>query len=101
MLYRIYALYQSRKWIVAGVGLLLLVQTTVNAWLMTHGERVYAPADFCSNHIIFVVFIAVQHNDSSGVHGKSIVGLFAAWFMNFEVSMHDDILPTCVRTFFL
>jgi len=40
MLLRIFALYKSRKWIVAGVGVLLLLQAVVNAWLLTRGDPV-------------------------------------------------------------
>lgn len=38
MLVRIYALYYRKQWIVRCVALLLLVQTIMNAWLLTRGE---------------------------------------------------------------
>lgn len=40
MLLRIYALYHQQRWIVAGVGLLLVVQAIINGWLLTQGEPV-------------------------------------------------------------
>lgn len=57
----------------AGVGLLLLLQAVVNAWLLTQGIRMSCLIDLRSNHLIFVVSIAVIHNQHSGVHGKPIV----------------------------
>jgi len=40
MLFRIYALYHSRKRVIAIVVFLLLVQASVNTWLLTQGEPV-------------------------------------------------------------
>ncbi|KAJ7719939.1 hypothetical protein B0H16DRAFT_1739116 [Mycena metata] len=39
MLLRINALYPTRKWITALLGVLLAVETGINAWLISRGER--------------------------------------------------------------
>ncbi|KAF9468654.1 hypothetical protein BDZ94DRAFT_1232213 [Collybia nuda] len=54
MLLRIYALYYRRQWIVRCVALLLLIQTAMNAWLLTRGE-------------------AVVHNAHSGVRACTMI----------------------------
>jgi len=41
MLLRVRALYYSQKWIYYGVGLLLVTQTIINAWLLTKGAPVH------------------------------------------------------------
>lgn len=38
MYMRIYVLYQSKRPILVGVGLILIFQVIMNAWLLTHGE---------------------------------------------------------------
>lgn len=37
MFLRIYAIYEGRKPVVIGVALILLVECSVNAWLLTYG----------------------------------------------------------------
>jgi hypothetical protein len=71
MLFRIYALYQSRKRVIAIVVVILLVQASVNAWLLTKGERMIIPHVVNSRpkYLIFVVSTAVVHNPVSGVRG--------------------------------
>lgn len=39
MLIRINALYLEQKWIARGLGFLLLLETAVNIWLISGGER--------------------------------------------------------------
>ena len=50
------------------------------------GRTCVFPLFFCSKHINSIVSTAVPHNPLSGVHGKPIVSLFAAWFMNFKLA---------------
>ncbi|KAJ7822495.1 hypothetical protein B0H14DRAFT_2828530 [Mycena olivaceomarginata] len=54
MLLRINALYPRQKWITALLGVLLIVETGINAWLISRGEP-------------------VLHNKASGVHACSMV----------------------------
>ncbi|TFK39075.1 hypothetical protein BDQ12DRAFT_722916 [Crucibulum laeve] len=54
MLLRIYALYYRQRAIIFGVAVLLLIQFTMNAWLLTRGE-------------------AVVHNPASGVHACTMI----------------------------
>ncbi|KAJ7246348.1 hypothetical protein C8J57DRAFT_1675012 [Mycena rebaudengoi] len=54
MLLRINALYPTRKWIGALLGFLLVVETGLNAWLISRGEP-------------------VLHNKDSGVHACSMI----------------------------
>ncbi|KAJ7903809.1 hypothetical protein B0H14DRAFT_3421985 [Mycena olivaceomarginata] len=51
---RINALYPRQKWITALLGVLLIVETGINAWLISRGEP-------------------VLHNKNSGVHACSMV----------------------------
>ncbi|KAJ7037804.1 hypothetical protein C8F04DRAFT_1256714 [Mycena alexandri] len=62
MLLRINALYPTRKWITALLGILLAVETGINAWLISRGEP-------------------VNHNRASGVHACSMV---------FDPTMHGS-----------
>jgi hypothetical protein len=39
MLLRIHALYYERKWVVVCLAFLFIVMASMNAWLLTHGER--------------------------------------------------------------
>ena len=39
MLLRINALYPNHKWITRGLGLFLIIETAVNVWLISRGER--------------------------------------------------------------
>ncbi|KAF7297623.1 hypothetical protein MKEN_01385300 [Mycena kentingensis (nom. inval.)] len=54
MLLRIDALYPTRKWIPALLGVLLVVETGLNGWLISRGEP-------------------VLHNAASGVHACSMI----------------------------
>ncbi|KAJ7366491.1 hypothetical protein DFH08DRAFT_834476 [Mycena albidolilacea] len=54
MLLRINALYPRQKWITALLGVLLVVETGINAWLISRGEP-------------------VLHNKASGVHACSMI----------------------------
>ncbi|KAJ6584611.1 hypothetical protein B0H19DRAFT_1249567 [Mycena capillaripes] len=54
MLLRINALYPTQRWITALLGLLLVVETGINIWLISRGEP-------------------VLHNRASGVHACSMV----------------------------
>ncbi|KAK7048062.1 hypothetical protein R3P38DRAFT_3307023 [Favolaschia claudopus] len=54
MLLRINALYPRQKWITAMLGILLVVETGINAWLISRGEP-------------------VLHNKSSGIHACSMI----------------------------
>ncbi|KAJ7465239.1 hypothetical protein FB451DRAFT_1402944 [Mycena latifolia] len=54
MLLRINALYPTRRWITAMLGVLLVVETAINIWLISRGEP-------------------VLHNRASGVHACSMV----------------------------
>jgi len=39
MLLRIRALYPNQKWISRSLGVLLFIETVVNIWLISRGER--------------------------------------------------------------
>jgi len=78
MLFRIYALFFQRKWVVASVGLLLLVQAGTNAWLLTRGKGTLHLSMLVSKFLILVVSTAVMHNPFSGVRGQLNACLFAA-----------------------
>jgi len=54
MLLRIQALYSGHKWLVRSLAIFLLLETGVNAWLITHGEP-------------------VVHNLSSGIHSCTMI----------------------------
>ncbi|KAJ6466328.1 hypothetical protein C8R45DRAFT_1172842 [Mycena sanguinolenta] len=54
MLLRINALYPTQRWITVLLGLMLVVETGVNAWLISRGEP-------------------VLHNQASGVHACSMI----------------------------
>ncbi|KAF8802102.1 hypothetical protein BYT27DRAFT_7113384 [Phlegmacium glaucopus] len=54
MLLRINALYPQQKWISRGLGLILIIETAVNAWLISRGE-------------------SVLHNPTSGVHACTMI----------------------------
>jgi len=40
MLLRVYAMWHHKKWVVGIVAGILLIETGINAWLMTHGQAV-------------------------------------------------------------
>ncbi|KAJ6488978.1 hypothetical protein C8R45DRAFT_1213569 [Mycena sanguinolenta] len=54
MLLRINALYPTQRWITVLLGLMLVVETGINAWLISRGEP-------------------VLHNQASGVHACSMI----------------------------
>ncbi|KAF8802104.1 hypothetical protein BYT27DRAFT_7215533 [Phlegmacium glaucopus] len=54
MLLRISAIYPKQKWISRGLALILIIETAVNAWLISRGE-------------------AVLHNPNSAVHACTMI----------------------------
>ncbi|KAJ7070100.1 hypothetical protein C8F01DRAFT_1364156 [Mycena amicta] len=75
MLLRIHALYPTRKWIPALLGVLLAVETGINAWLISRGEP-------------------VLHNSASGVHACSMIFDPAMHVVyNKFCSQHTDLAP--------
>ncbi|KAF8148187.1 hypothetical protein B0H34DRAFT_737244 [Crassisporium funariophilum] len=54
MLMRVHALYPNHKWITRGLGLILILETVMNVWLISRGEPVI-------------------HNPDSGIHACSMV----------------------------
>jgi hypothetical protein len=54
MLLRINGLYMDQRWVVGGVAFLLVLETVMNAWLMTKGE-------------------AVLHNPESGIRACTMI----------------------------
>ncbi|KAF8208529.1 hypothetical protein K438DRAFT_1754419 [Mycena galopus ATCC 62051] len=72
MLLRINALYPRQKWISALLGSMLIIETGINAWLISRGEP-------------------VLHNRGSGVHGTISFALFD-WSLT-------SISPACSMVF--
>ena len=46
MLLRISALYPHQKWITRALGVLLLFETAMNAWLISRAQRAYNPSHY-------------------------------------------------------
>lgn len=70
--------------------------TSDHKWMASDSRRtcvVFALVHFHSKYSIFVISIAVVHNQHSGVRGKLIASSISEVICNFLASMHDDILP--------
>ncbi|KAF8879502.1 hypothetical protein BD779DRAFT_1151239 [Infundibulicybe gibba] len=69
MLLRISALYTEQRWITYGLAVLLVIETAMNSWLISHGEP-------------------VPHSQASGMHECGMVfdpaisgaAAFSAWY---------------------
>ncbi|KAF8236407.1 hypothetical protein L208DRAFT_1528715 [Tricholoma matsutake] len=92
MLLRIYALYHQQRWIVAGVGLLLVVQAIINGWLLTQGERVSClPSSISIPSIQYLLACTMIFSPSMSVaFDSAVLSSSSAWLP----LLYDTVIVT-------
>jgi len=78
MLLRVHAMWYHKKWIVAVVAGILIIETVINAWLMTHGQAVAHSAIVHSCTMIFEPALSKPASSSAWIpllYDTIVVGL--------------------------